>query len=195
MYVIVNEMSVLCKFVELLEFYFETLMAFVLHCTLFGVFFSFYWSNSALFFRTLLVLIKMWKNGQCYMQFLTSIVEWTYIVTECACTVYVRCVPLSCWQSLPSVFCCWKSCVILEPRDVLKGKRSPVMFESREFGNCFIPQIRWKCFWQMIKLKVKNTTFYDEANGIVLMSIFHVFVENHLALLYILRRKFQNTLD
>ena len=27
------------------------------------------------------------------------------------------------------------------------------------------------------------------------MSIFHVFVENHVALLYILRRKFQNTLD
>ena len=40
MYVIVNEMSVLCKFVELLEFYFETLMAFILHYTLFGVFLS-----------------------------------------------------------------------------------------------------------------------------------------------------------
>ena len=47
----------------------------------------------------------------------------------------------------------------------------------------------------MIKLKVKNINFDDEANGIVLMGIFTVFVKNHVALLYILRRKFQNTLD
>jgi hypothetical protein len=47
----------------------------------------------------------------------------------------------------------------------------------------------------VIKLKVKNINFYDEAIGIVLMSIFHVYVENHVVLLRILRRKFQNTLD
>jgi hypothetical protein len=42
--------------------------------------------------------------------------------------------------------------------------------------------------------KIKSRNFYDEVNGIVFMSIFHVFVESLVALLYILRRKYQNTL-
>ena len=40
------------------------------------------------------------------------------------------------------------------------------------------------------RINVKDINFYYEANGIVLMSVFNVFVENHVALLYILRRTF-----
>jgi hypothetical protein len=45
----------------------------------------------------------------------------------------------------------------------------------------------------MIRLKVENINFYDEANAVVLMSIFHLFFENQVALRYILERKFQKT--